>query len=87
MKKEDNKMTRSKTIFVEANNGGIQLYVGPGNSIGTAKTAEALNELINKNNLSGSVHFGSSMDFASEYGFKNNDGAFKLWDQLEELRG
>jgi len=80
-------MTKSNTIFVDANNGGIEISVGPGNSIGIAKTAEDLNKLINENNLSGDVYFCSSMDFANEYGFKSHDGAKDLWNQMNELRG
>lgn len=76
-----------ETIFINAENGGISIDLGPGNRIGLAKTPKTLNKLINDNNLQGDVAFTSSMDFADEYGFKNGDGARILWNKTMELRG
>ena len=51
------------------------------------KQPEELSKLIDDNNISGDCYFSSSMDFADEYGFKTWDGARKIWDQMNELRG
>jgi len=81
----ENQMT--KTIFINAEKGGISIDLGPGNRLGSAKTPKTLNKLINDNDLQGEVAFCSSMDFADEYGFKNGDGARILWNKTMEMRG
>ena len=76
----------TKNIFISANNGEVEVSVGPGNTVGSAATPEALSKIIDDNNISGDCYFSSSMDFADEYGFKTWDGARKIWDQMNELR-
>ena len=77
----------SKSVFINANNGRVEVSIGPGNTVGSAGTPEELSKLIDDNNISGDCYFSSSMDFADEYGFKTWDGARKIWDQMNELRG
>ena len=35
-------MTNQETIFISAQNGGIEVYIGAGNKVGFAKTAKML---------------------------------------------
>ena len=77
----------TKNIFISANDGKVEVNVGPGNTVGIAATPEELSKIIDDNNISGDCYFSSSMDFADEYGFKTWDGARKIWDQMNELRG
>ncbi len=77
----------SESVFVSANEGKVEINVGPGNTVGSAATAKELSKLLSDNNITGDVWFSSSMDFADEYGFKTWDGARKIWDQMNELRG
>lgn len=74
----------TKTIFIDAENGGLNIFHGPGNKIGWAKTAGMLADICVQAKLSGNVQFCSSMDFASDYGFKTNEGAFKLYEEFEK---
>jgi len=74
----------NKTIFIDAEKGGLNIYHGPGNKIGWAKTPGMLADICVQANISGNVHFCSSMDFASEYGFKTNEGAFELFEKFEK---
>ena len=76
----------TKNVFISANNGRIEVAVGPGNTIGSAGTPEELSNLLYDNNIEGDCYFSSSMDFADEYGFETYDGAKILWDQMNELR-
>ena len=76
----------TKNIFISANDGKVEVNVGPGNTVGIAATPEELSKIIDDNNISGDCYFSSSMDFADEYGFKTWDGARKIWDQMNELR-
>ena len=76
----------SKSVFISANNGEIEVAIGPGNTVGSAGTPEALSKLLDDHNISGDCHFSSSMDFADEYGFAHYDGAKVLWEQMNEFR-
>tara|TARA_A100001011_G_C13945455_1_gene688968 strand:+ start:57 stop:311 length:255 start_codon:yes stop_codon:yes gene_type:complete len=73
-------MTNTNQIrFFEANKGGIELFSAPGVKIGFAQTAKDLTKLLNKFDFQdGTAHFGSSMDFADEYGFTKREGAFDM---------
>ena len=67
----------NESIFLEADNGGIAIYEGAGNRVDWAKDVLALSVVIENWNLldRDNVFFTSSMDFASEYGFKRNQDA------------
>ena len=81
----------SKIDFISAENGGIKFYGGRDdvamelNPVGFAKTPEMVNYIIKTRGLADRVMHSSSMDFASEYGFANNDDAWILWQDGYEL--
>ena len=73
-------MTNTNQIrFFEANNGGIELFSAPGVKIGFAKDAKEVTKLLAKfKYVDGTANFGSSMDFADEYGFSKREGAYDM---------
>ena len=81
----------TKIDFISAENGGIKFYGGRDdvamelNCIGFAKTPEMVNYIIKTRGLADRVMHSSSMDFADEYGFDNQDGAWILWQDGYEL--
>ena len=81
----------AKIDYISAENGGIKFYGGRDdvamelNCIGFAKTPEMVNYIIKTIGLEDRVMHSSSMDFASEYGFKKNGDAWKLFDAGVEL--
>ena len=77
----------NETIFIDAENGGISVYIGVGNKVGFAKTAKMLAYILDTKKIYGEVMFTSSMDFASEYGFADNGDARKFFNDAIELRG
>ena len=80
----------SETVFISANNGGIEVGIGVGNKVGFAKTAKMLKYILDTkkvNVFEDDVFFTSSMDFASEYGFADNGDARKLFNDAVEMRG
>ena len=74
----------TKTIFIDAENGGLNIFHGPGNKIGWAKTAGMLADICVMNDVHGPVHFCSSMDFATDYGFDTNEAAYDLFEDFEK---
>ena len=80
-------MTNNETVFIDAENGGIAVYVGVGNKVGFAKTAKMLAYILDTKKIYGEVMFTSSMDFASEYGFADNGDARKFFNNAVEMRG
>ena len=80
-------MTNNETVFIDAENGGIAVYVGVGNKVGFAKTAKMLAYILDTKKIYGEVMFTSSMDFASEYGFADNGDARKLFNDAVKMRG
>jgi len=77
----------SETVFISANNGGIEVGIGVGNKVGFAKTPKMLAYILDTHKIFGEVMFTSSMDFADEYGFDHYDGAKDLWKNAVEMRG
>ena len=81
----------TKIDFISAENGGIKFYGGRDdvamelNCIGFAKTPEMVKYIIKTRGLADRVMHSSSMDFANEYGFANNDDAWILWQDGYEL--
>ena len=76
----------SETVFISANNGGIDVGIGVGNTVGHATTPKMLAYILDTHNVFGSVMVTSSMDFADEYGFDHYDGAKNLWNEAVEMR-
>jgi hypothetical protein len=77
-------MDMSKIDFISANNGGIKMYfknsLGKIDYAGWGTTAETIAEAMKKYGLADCVMGSSTMDFASEEGFKNDGDALLLWD-------
>ena len=77
----------SETVFIDAMNGGIGVFIGAGNQVGFAKTPKMLAYILDTKKIYGQVMFTSSMDFASEYGFADNGDARKLFNDAVKMRG
>ena len=77
----------SETVFISANNGGIEVDIGVGNQVGFAKTPKMLAYILDTKKIFGEVMFTSSMDFASENGFATDDGAKEFFNNAIEMRG
>ena len=80
-------MTNQETVFIGANNGGIEVFIGVGNKVGFAKTPKMLAYILDTKKIFGEVMFTSSMDFASENGFATDDGAKEFFNTAVEMRG
>ena len=65
--------------FISAHNGGIQMYSNPGEQVAWAKTPEMIAYALRTKGADDIIMGSSTMDFASEEGFKNNNDAMKLW--------
>ena len=76
----------SETVFIDAMNGGIGVFIGAGNQVGFAKTPKMLAYILDTKKIYGQVMFTSSMDFASEYGFADNSDARKFFDDAIAMR-
>ena len=79
-------MTNNETIFINAHEGGIQVFKGAGNLVGFAKTPKMLAYILDTHKIFGEVMFQSSMDFATEEGFDTNMGAVNLFNAAVEMR-
>ena len=79
-------MTIQDTVFIDAQNGGIGVFIGAGNQVGFAKTPKMLAYILDTKKIFGEVMFTSSMDFASENGFATDDGAKELFNSAVEMR-
>ena len=64
----------NETVFIDAENGGVGVYIGVGNKVGCAKTAKTLKYILDTKNINvfEDMFFSSSMDFADEYGFADS---------------
>tara|TARA_B100001094_G_scaffold176994_1_gene170952 strand:- start:1164 stop:1523 length:360 start_codon:yes stop_codon:yes gene_type:complete len=88
---QDKKITEKKmsneSIFLEADNGGIAIYEGAGNRVDWARDVLALSTVIENWNLldRDNVFFTSSMDFASENGFKRDQDARILFGEASTI--
>ena len=77
----------SETVFISANNGGIEVDIGVGNQVGFAKTPKMLAYILDTHKIFGEVMFCSTMDFATEAGFADDGDARKLFDDAVAIRG
>ena len=71
-------MLNKKINFLEATNGKIKVSVGPATR--TSGTVKGLVNILKQYGLRPTIQHSSSMDFANEYGFKNNSDAWNLWN-------
>tara|TARA_B100000941_G_scaffold60402_1_gene39708 strand:- start:476 stop:712 length:237 start_codon:yes stop_codon:yes gene_type:complete len=76
-----------ETVFIDAHDGGIGVFIGAGNKVGFAKTPKMLAYILDTKKIFGEVMFTSSMDFASENGFATDDGAKEFFNTAVEMRG
>ena len=67
--------------FVAAHNGGIQMFSNPGELVAWAKTPEMIAYALRTKGADEIIMGSSSMDFASEVGFENDEDATILWDK------
>jgi hypothetical protein len=77
-----------ESVFIDAQNGGIGVYIGAGNKVGFAKTAKTLKYILDTkkvNVFEDDVFFSSSMDFADEYGFATHDGAKEIFYSAQNM--
>ena len=69
----------NETIFISANNGGLEIYKGVGNLIaGNIKTAKTFKYVMDTHGIDvddDNIYYTSSMDFADEEGFAHHDDA------------
>ena len=74
-----------KTVFIGANNGGLEIFLGAGNlvagNIKTAKTFKYVMDTYGIDIVNDTIYTTSSMDFATEYGFEDDDDARILMEQ------
>ena len=75
----------NETIFISANNGGLEIYKGAGNLIaGNIQTAKTFKYVMDTHNIDidfDTIYTTSSMDFADEEGFENADDARILMEE------
>ena len=67
--------------YIDAYNGGIRMYAGTNNLKGWSKTAKGIAYTLKTCGLAEVVMGSSTMDFASEEGFDDNDDAMLLWNE------
>ena len=75
----------TKIDYINAHNGGIQMYAGLDNIVGWGKTAKHIAYVMQTYGMADAVYGGSSMDFADEEGFNTYDGATNLWNEAIEI--
>jgi len=67
--------------FVAAHKGGIQMFSNPGELVAWGKTPEMIAYALRTKGADEIIMGSSSMDFASENGFKNDEDAMTLWSE------
>tara|TARA_R100001015_G_C4548121_1_gene110622 strand:- start:295 stop:639 length:345 start_codon:yes stop_codon:yes gene_type:complete len=67
--------------FIAAHKGGVQMFSNPGELVAWAKTPEMIAYALRTKGADEIIMGSSSMDFASEEGFKNDEDATILWDK------
>ena len=82
---------QNKIDYISAEDGGIKFYGGRDddamalNPVGFTKTPKMVAYILKTRGITDNLLHSSSMDFADEYGFKNHDDAWKLFDKGIEL--
>ena len=77
----DNSGKENAIRFVSAHKGGIMMYSNPGELVAWAKTPEMIAYALRTKGADDIIMGSSSMDFASEEGFENDEDATILWDE------
>ena len=77
----DNNGDYNPIRFVAAHKGGIQMFSNPGELVAWGKTPEMIAYALRTKGADEIIMGSSSMDFASEEGFENNEDATILWDK------
>ena len=85
MRKEREKNMTKKIDYISADEGGIKMWAGVGSSVGWANTAKGIASTLKTVGLAETCYGSSSMDFASEEGFENDDDAAKLWGEAIDI--
>ena len=79
----------NETVFIGANNGGLEIYLGAGNLIaGNIKTAKTFKYVMDTHHIdidNDTIYYTSSMDFADEEGFAHYDDAKKIVDECFDM--
>ena len=75
----------NETVFIGANNGGLEIYKGVGNLIaGNIKTAKTFKYVMDTHHIDpdvDTIYTTSDMDFADECGFDHYDDARILMEE------
>ena len=75
----------NETVFIGSNNGGLEIYLGAGNliagNIQTAKTFKYVMDTYGIDTDTATIYTTSSMDFATAYGFEDDDDARVLMEE------
>ena len=91
IKRKREKMTKTKKNLIDylyADNGGIVFCSGSVlNQVGFAKSAKVAAYVLKTKGIADEIRHSSSMDFASEYGFKKNGDAWVMFDTALEMIG
>ena len=73
-----------KTVFIGANNGGLEIFLGAGNLVaGNIQTAKTFKYVMDTYgiDIDNDTIYTTSMDFATEYGFEDDDDARVLMEE------
>ena len=91
IKRKREKMTKTKKNLIDylyADKGGIVFCSGDVfNQVGFAKSAKVAAYVMETKGIADEIRHSSSMDFASEYGFKKNGDAWVMFDTALEMIG
>lgn len=71
--------------FIAAENGAIEMYDREEGFVVAAETAKTISYFLKEYGYEYPVATSSSIDFASEYGFENDEAAKELWEAGEAL--
>ena len=79
---QDKSEKKNPIRYINAHNGGIQMYGNAaGELVAWAKTPEMIAYALRTKGADDIINGGSSMDFASENGFANDEDAMTLWSE------
>ena len=91
IKRKREKMTKTKKNLIDylyADKGGIVFCSGSVlNQVGFAKSAKVAAYVMETKGIADEIRHSSSMDFATEYGFKDNSDAWVMFDTALEMIG
>jgi hypothetical protein len=66
--------------YISCDNGAIEMFADDV-CVAVAETAKSIAYFLKEYGFDGSVYTSSSIDFASEYGFENDEDAIALWEE------